>query len=309
MALSPKDAKTISDISMVLYDFLPGSRSPYADQRLSFPGVARDVGVHDFWIGGSKQPAISSLLSRTYELRKGKFCELIIGIVNKGIVYRTPSKNARSKKEPVQRCEILELNDLIFKLGFKIPELWDKQFLDGLASTKKSEQTQHIAKPVDYPMLLNNFTSLLNMEAHSRGFAFESFLNKLFDEFNLSPRKPFKLVGEQIDGSLELEGEYYLIEAKWQKAPLGNAELLVFNGKVAGKSSWTRGIIISHSGFSQDGLEAYRKGRPTNLVAIDGQDLYAMLSKNISFVDVLKKKVRYAAEIGEIYKSVFELFV
>jgi hypothetical protein len=309
MALSPKDAKTISDISMILYDFLPGSRSPYADQSLSFPGVARDVGVHDFWIGGSKQPAISALLSRTYELRKGKFCDLVIGIVNKGIVYRMPSKNARNKKEPVQRSEILELNDLIFKLGFKIPELWDKQFLDGLSSSKKDKPVEHMSKAVDYTMLLTDFTAMLNMDAHARGFAFESFLNRLFDEFELNPRKSFRLKGEQIDGSLELDGEYYLIEAKWQKTPLGNAELLVFDGKIVGKTSWTRGIIISHSGFSKEGLEAYRKGRQTNLVAIDGQDLYAMLSKNISFVDILKKKVRYAAETGEIYKSVFELFV
>ena len=134
--------------------------------------------------------------------------------------------------------------------------------------------------------------ALSSLEPQPRGFAFEVFLNKLFDECGLNPRASFKLVGEQIDGSLELDGEYYLIEAKWQKAPLGNAELLTFHGKIEGKSSWTRGIVISHSGFSEDGLKAFSKGRSTNLITISGQDLYAILSKNISLEDVLKKKIR-----------------
>ena len=70
---------------------------------------------------------------------------------------------------------------------------------------------------------------------------------------------------------------------------------------------WTRGLIISFNGFSKDGLEAFSKGRPTNLITLDGQDLYAILSQDMSFVDVLKKKIRWAAETGEIAKSVFEL--
>ena len=49
--------------------------------------------------------------------------------------------------------------------------------------------------------------AMIKMDAHQRGYAFEAFLNRLFDEFGLSPRKALKIVGEQIDGSLELDGE------------------------------------------------------------------------------------------------------
>jgi len=68
------------------------------------------------------------------------------------------------------------------------------------------------------------------------------------------------LVGEQIDGSIEFEGNIYLIEAKWQNALVGNADLLVLHGKVGGKATWSRGIFISYSGFTKEGLEAFLKG-------------------------------------------------
>jgi hypothetical protein len=305
MPLAPKHAKTINDIADLLYDFLPRKPHPYANQSISFQGVANEIGLMKFWTGGSKLPAINALLASTYEHEKGKFCNLFLLIVNKAIVYR-------SKKSPISRQEISALNDLILSLGFKIPELWDKDFLGNLAGNDKSMSDKSkaiVRKKIDYDALLQDFLALNSLEPHKRGFEFERFLNKLFDEFELNPRKSFRLTGEQIDGSLDLDGEYYLIEAKWQKAPLGNNDLLSFHGKVKGKSSWTRGIIISHNGFSKDGLEAFSRGRPTNLITLDGQDIYALLSKNIPFEEGLKTKVRWAAETGEIAKSVFELFV
>lgn len=301
MPLAPKHSKAISDIAEILYDFLPGKPHPYADQSVSYQGIASEMGLSKFWTGGSKLPAITTLISKTYEYERGRFCSLMISIVNKGITYR-------DRKQPVSKAEILALNELITKLDFKIRELWDKSFLDSLAGDAEVKPKQNKVKQADYVTLLSDFMSMLSLDAHSRGFAFEAFLNKLFEEFELNPRKSFRIVGEQIDGSLELEGEYYLIEAKWQEKPLGNADLLTFYGKIAGKSSWTRGIVISYNGFSKDGLEAFGRGRPTNLITLDGQDLYAILSKNMSLVDVLKRKIRWAAETGEIAKSVFELF-
>jgi hypothetical protein len=38
--------------------------------------VAKDVGLGDFWPGGSKQPAINALLQNTLEYKREKFCRL-----------------------------------------------------------------------------------------------------------------------------------------------------------------------------------------------------------------------------------------
>jgi hypothetical protein len=52
-------------------------------------------------------------------------------------------------------------------------------------------------------------------DRHKAGLAFEQFLNRLFETFQLRPRQPYRIVGEQIDGAFELDGHIYLVEAKW----------------------------------------------------------------------------------------------
>jgi hypothetical protein len=302
MSLAPKYTKTINDIADLLYHFLPGKSHPFANQNISFQGVANELGLIKFWSVGSKLPAINMLLSNVYEYEKGKFCKLITAIVNKSIVYR-------AKNNPLTKNEIIKLNDLIVKLDFKIPELWDKNFLDSLVDPKENSNYNVNDKQIDYDTLLKEFVSLKDIvDAQKRGYAFEKFLNKLFEVFELNPRQSFRITGEQIDGSLELDNDYYLIEAKWQKNPVGSSELFAFGGKIEGKSKWTRGIIISYNGFSKEGIESFGRGRQTSLIAIDGTDLYTLLSKNISFVDGLRKKIRWAAETGEIAKNISQLF-
>jgi len=58
-----------------------------------------------------------------------------------------------------------------------------------------------------------------------RGYAYEAFLKELFDAYGLSARASFRLVGEQIDGSFVLHHDTYLLEAKWQNAPVGVSDL------------------------------------------------------------------------------------
>lgn len=51
MPLSLTESQAANEIAQFLYDFLPGSPHPYADQNLSFPGAAQDVGVGHLWRG------------------------------------------------------------------------------------------------------------------------------------------------------------------------------------------------------------------------------------------------------------------
>ena len=144
------------------------------------------------------------------------------------------------------------------------------------------------------------------LEPIPRGFAFERFLKSLFDANGLAARASFRLVGEQIDGSFELSRETYLLEAKWQNNQVGSADLRSFNGKVEDKAAWSRGLFVSNSGFSKDGLRSFGRGK--RVVCMDGLDLYEMLDKNLSFADVLAKKVRHAAETGNPFVQVRDLY-
>lgn len=151
--------------------------------------------------------------------------------------------------------------------------------------------------------------ALTNMLPQERGFAFEKFLSDLFALYNLDPRRSFRLTGEQIDGSFELPPETFLVEAKWQTALTGLADLLTFSGKVEGKAQWSRGLFISYSGFSSDGLEAFARGRRTSIVCMDGWDLSQVLSGGLDLVEVIQKKKRRAGETGSAFVPVRDLFL
>ena len=145
------------------------------------------------------------------------------------------------------------------------------------------------------------------MDPQPRGYAFEKFLQEIFLAYKLEPRRPFKLKGEQIDGSFQLETNTYLVEAKWQNDQTRQAELLVFHGKVDGKAKWSRGLFISYNGFTSDGLEAFSKGRSTSIIGMTGKDIFFILDGIMNLDDAIKKKSRRAAETGDFFVSIYTL--
>lgn len=304
MPLTLVETKAVTEIADALYSFLPGKPHPYADPKISFPGIALLLGVSDYWTGGSKGPAITALLSQTLEKRRDLFCRLVLEIVRRGLTYRA------NKDEQVTRKEVISLNESISKVGFKIPELWEPAFLDGLASDGEEPETEP-EDPVTEGLsqLRLEFLELESMEGQARGYAFEKFLIGLFALFGLQPRSSFKLVGEQIDGSLVLEGAIYLIEARWQQDQVNNANLLVFQEKVTGKSTWSRGLFVSYSGFTLEGQEAFSRGRSTSIIGMTGQDLYFILDGKMSLVEAIRMKSRRAAETGRFLVTVQELLL
>lgn len=144
------------------------------------------------------------------------------------------------------------------------------------------------------------------MEPHPRGYAFEAWLRDAFNFFGLEAREAFRNRGEQIDGSFVLQGETYLLEAKWHAAPTGAADLHAFQGKLEQKAAWARGLFVSNSGFTEDGLVAFGRGK--RVVCMDGLDLYDMLDRELPLNMALDRKVRRAAETGLPFERIRDLF-
>jgi hypothetical protein len=89
------------------------------------------------------------------------------------------------------------------------------------------------------------FRLAADTDRNRAGLALEKLLNRMFEIFELKPRQPFRVVGEQIDGSFELDAQVYLLESKWEKNARPEADLLGFRGKIEGKSTFTRGVFIA----------------------------------------------------------------
>ena len=157
-----------------------------------------------------------------------------------------------------------------------------------------------------FTQLRADLLGLSSLEPNPRGFAFEKFLKGLFDTFGLKARDAFRLRGEQIDGSFILSTETYLLEAKWQNLVSGAAELHTFHGKIDQKAAWSRGLFISYTGFSEDGLHAFGRGK--KVICMDGHDIYDALHRELPINHVLDQKVRRAAETGLAFTRVRDLF-
>lgn len=145
-----------------------------------------------------------------------------------------------------------------------------------------------------------------SLPPHPRGNAFETWLKEAFDCFGLEAREPFRHRGEQIDGSFVLQGETYLVEAKWQSAQTPAADLHAVHGKLEQKAAWARCLFVSNSGFTPDRLAAF--GRAKRVICMDGLDLFDALDRGIQLNHVLERKVRRAAESGLPFERVRDLF-
>ncbi|HIH9051483.1 TPA: restriction endonuclease [Escherichia coli] len=85
-----------------------------------------------------------------------------------------------------------------------------------------------------------------------------------------------------------------------------NADLHAFYGKLDQKVSLVRGVFISWAGFTKSGLEAWDRGK--KVICVSGYDLVLMLKNNISFITLMEEKIRRAAETGNLYIKIDEIY-
>jgi hypothetical protein len=306
--LTLKETQAVTELAKALYSFLPANAYPYSKPRVDFGTVARDVGIENLWPGGSKLPAIQTLIEDTLRTRRDRFCPLMIRITKEALKYRS------KKCIPITQEEMNRLNQLIVGVGFKIPELVDPNFISSLPKEKpnlpkikKDEMASSKISPAKIESLKQRFLQMEKMKPQERGYEFERLLYDLFNIYGLNPRESFRNSGEQIDGSIELGNEFYLIEAKWQTQPILEKDLLILHGRVSGHSGIGRGIFITRGNFSPEGVNAFQRLQPTSIIGIDGEDLYLIFERCLSLADVIHLKVRKLAESGEFHYRVLKL--
>lgn len=206
--------------------------------------------------------------------------------------YRTATKSMRGTDDLPPQIKV-SFDALLGRLGKKI-EL-----------VPQPRVTTNRVDAAVYEQLSASFQNVCTLAPQPRGYAFEKFLSKLFMDFGLLPRPSFSLRGEQIDGSFTVGRDVYLLEAKWTNTKTDCADLRSFNAKVEDKATWSRGLFVSYSGFSEVGLHAFGRGK--RIICMDGLDLHEALDRQLDFVELIDAKVRAAAELGTPFVPVREL--
>jgi hypothetical protein len=162
------ESQSITELTDLLYEFLPAS----GNNSYSFPLAAQQAGVTQYWQleGRSKRPAVLALLEGTLTHRKDRFCDLILAVVKLAIGWRN------GKGKPITRNEIANLNKLLLKFQFKIPELNHTEFLNSLAAPVEEVQASlKDCSQEDKLLLKDELFKLTKLEPQVRGFAFEKF--------------------------------------------------------------------------------------------------------------------------------------
>jgi hypothetical protein len=138
------------------------------------------------------------------------------------------------------------------------------------------------------------------ISSQQRGYLLQSFLRDLCALEGLQVTEPFRIEGEEIDGTIKFEGENYIVEAKWQDSLAASNALYHFAHKVEGKM-YGRGVFISINGYSDESVRALQRGKALRTILFDGGDLTKIAEELWTFKGMLDVKVKAAQTMGRIY--------
>lgn len=256
--------------------------------------VGREIHDAKYTAGGTSK---ANKLRTFWKLETDQMVgRLILALVDYDVMLTTQDANTKARAEKCRQIAVRLLGVDPSKVSGK----------PSPSTHQPSAEPQSPVKPETLAGLRGRFLQISSLPPHDRGYALEKFLHNLFDAYRFNPRPSFRIVGEQIDGSIEFEHEIYLIEAKWQVEPITQADLAVLDSRVSGHSQIGRGIFITAGCFSPDGITAHERLRPSAMIGMDGQDLFYVLERALPLAEVLRRKLRLLVETGHFHHPVRE---
>ena len=145
-------------------------------------------------------------------------------------------------------------------------------------------------------LLLRKYNDLSQgtLAPRKRGYELETLVADLFEISGIHTEPPFTRNEnrEQIDGAFELDGSYYLVECKWTSRATPNTEISKFRDKITLSGNLTMGIFISVNGWTRNVVPLMKNNQSKRILLMDGNDIKAVLTEQISLRDLLNAKVR-----------------
>lgn len=138
-------------------------------------------------------------------------------------------------------------------------------------------------------------------EIQRRGYELEELLAQLFESHEIDYRRSYRVANEQIDGYFKYKGFDYLVEAKWRSTQPTESDLAALKRKVDKKLVSTRGWFLSMAGFRPQVVTEFTRGVGSNIILMDGQDLFLILEGQVTLVDAIELKIQKAAQEGIIF--------
>jgi hypothetical protein len=258
-------------------------------------GVKRNIFLKYKDLCSNKYNVMRSILSY---LEDSDDLDIIINIqANLFSLRSIPDKNIPDPEKAKQLLK--ELRDLcgedLLEQKLKQQKIEDQRKARDSQIDDKLSYEQRLAN------LKNEFYEIVKLDnPQKRGFALEPLINKLFSLNEIEYHKSFRTETDQIDGYFKYDKFDYLVEIKWEKAPIDKGDLAEFQNEVVRRMQSTRGLFISMSGFNPNHISLFEGVNP-RIILMDGEDLILILEGRFQLADALNLKIMHAVKNGKIF--------
>ena len=92
-----------------------------------------------------------------------------------------------------------------------------------------------------------------------------------------------------------------MLEARWHELPIVASKVFAFQGKLRGKLLGTLGLFVSIGQFAPKVRSALVAGKTVDVLLADREDIELALNPTRSFQEMVRVKMREAAQTGEVY--------
>ena len=116
--------------------------------------------------------------------------------------------------------------------------------------------------------------ALSSLDPQPRGYAFEGFLKRVLMRSGFCHAADSERLANRSTAALCCWRDISCWKQNAQRPDTGSRPSR-FQGKLNARVNWARGLFVSYSGFTLDGLLAY--GRGGSVICMDGLDLHDAL--------------------------------
>jgi hypothetical protein len=137
------------------------------------------------------------------------------------------------------------------------------------------------------------------------GYDFEEWFYDFLDYEEIENRRPYKIEGRQIDGSLTVDGTTYLVELKFEATQAGATDTDSLKAKIGSKADNTMGVMVAVSGYSSVAISE-ASGPKSAILLFDAMHIMMALEDVGSFKDSIRRVRRHISQTGQAYLSAHE---
>ena len=203
-------------------------------------------------------------------------------------VYETKGKHARTHRSELENDLEIEEYSMVRNLTFlehmgHVESMGGSHSITyrGIDAIKDLEQQYS---------LITEYERISGLQPQARGREFQDLIGRVIEDAGWAVEVSVRAEGEEMDVIANLGREYYLLECKWEKDPVGDDALQKLVGKLERRTG-VHGMLVSMSGFTDPVVTNTGGSSRRYVILLFGRvDVESMIYQRAGFEDLLNAK-------------------